>query len=416
MPVARTTGESGHRQAPRPRLAPRAASTRAISAGHGGVRLEDLVVDEHAGLLLDDAEELHALERVQGKVRGEARRGQDGRGRNAGEAGDDHGDRIDLGVERVAGQLGGRRGDGRRRRPGNLVESRQDVRLADLEGVGPGQVLVRPDGGAADLLVGRQADVRRGHDIRRHAGIVEQQDRVDTQVRSQRPADDGCVLDPRVLAEDRLDVLRVDLLAVGERQHVLLAAAEGEHPVRRDRPEVAHVVPAVGVDRGGGRLGVLPVAEEAARAAGQDLAVVGDPDLDARDRLTDRPEDVALRPREGDDGAHLRGAVALQDVDAHVGPALGDVDVEGRCPDADRVQAPAELREDPPEEQSPDGFGTRPATAWSLFERCSLRRPGPPAARSRRRAAAGPAGTMSSVDTPKSRKVRTRTAGWRLTG
>ena len=41
--------------------------------------------------------------------------------------------------------------------------------------------------------------------------------------------------------------------------------------------------------------GLLPVAGEAAGAAGQDLAVVGDPDLDAGDRLADRPEPVPLR-------------------------------------------------------------------------------------------------------------------------
>ena len=86
MPVARTTGESGHRQAPMPRLAPRAASTIAISSVTVVSGSERLVVDEHAGLLLDDAEELHALEGVQLEVRGQAGRGHDAtwRGRRRG--------------------------------------------------------------------------------------------------------------------------------------------------------------------------------------------------------------------------------------------------------------------------------------------------------------------------------------------
>ena len=53
-------------------------------------------------------------------------------------------------------------------------------------------------------------------------------------------------------------------------------------PSAREGAEVARVVPALGVDRGGRGLRVLPVPLEAARTAGQDLAVVGDPHLDAR--------------------------------------------------------------------------------------------------------------------------------------
>jgi len=118
------------------------------------------------------------------------------------------------------------------------------------------------------------------------------------------------------------------------------------------------------------RLGVLPVAEEAARTASQDLAVVCDPHLDAGDRLPHRSEDVPLRSREGHHRTHLRGPVALQDVDAHVGPASGDVDVEGRRPDADGVEASAELRQDPSEEQSPDRLGGAARDGVELLERC----------------------------------------------
>ena len=174
---------------------------------------------------------------------------------------------------------------------------------------------------------------------------------MDAQVRPERPADDRRVLDALVVAQDRLEVLGVDLLSVGQREHVLLAAPEREHAVGREGTEVARVVPAVGVDRGGGRLGVLPVAGEAPRPAGQDLPVLGDPGLDAGDRLAHRPEDVPLRAGEADDGTHLGRAVALQDVDAHLGPALGDLQVEGRRPDSDRVEPAAELAEHRPEQE-----------------------------------------------------------------
>ena len=157
------------------------------------------------------------------------------------------------------------------------------------------------------------------------------------------------------------------------------------------------MVPAVRVDRRRRRLGVVPVSREPVRAPGQDLAVVRDPDLDAGDRLADRPP-VPLRPGEADDGAHLGGAVALEDVDAHVHPALGDVHLERGCADADRVEAAPHRaararRADPPGAWGGDarGGGTarRPAPAP----------PGRPSARSRRRGAAGPAG-RSAGSTP----------------
>ena len=64
-----------------------------------------------------------------------------------------------------------------------------------------------------------------------------------------------------------------------------------------------------------------------------------------------------------DDRAHLGRAVALQDLDAHVGPALRDVDLERRGAHADRVQPPAELAEDRAEEERDGARGAGGAPA-----------------------------------------------------
>ena len=61
-----------------------------------------------------------------------------------------------------------------------------------------------------------------------------------------------------------------------------------------ERAEVARVQPAV-VDRAAGLVLHLVVALEDVRALEQDLAVVGDPDLAARDRAADRAELVRSR-------------------------------------------------------------------------------------------------------------------------
>ena len=190
--------------------------------------------------------------------------------------------------------------------------------------------------------------------------ILDEQHGMDPQGRAERPADDRGVLHPRVVLEDRLHVLGVDLLAIGQGEHVLLPTAEGQHPVLGERAEIAGVVPALGVDGRRRGLRILPVAGEPAGPAGENLAVLGDPDFDARDRLADGADDVAVRPGEADDRPHLGRPVALQDIDAHVRPPSGDLDIEGRCPNADRVQLAAELAQHGAEQEALDRFG-RPA-------------------------------------------------------
>ena len=62
-------------------------------------------------------------------------------------------------------------------------------------------------------------------------------------------------------------------------------------------PDVAGVEPALRVDRLGRRLRLVVVALHDVRAAGQDLAVGGDLDLDARDRPADRAQPPASAAR-----------------------------------------------------------------------------------------------------------------------
>src|SRR5436853_141187 len=67
-----------------------------------------------------------------------------------------------------------------------------------------------------------------------------------------------------------LDLGRVDVDAAAD-DHVLLAAGDGEEAVGVLAGEVAGVEPAVGVERGGGRLGVVPVPPADVRAAQPEL-------------------------------------------------------------------------------------------------------------------------------------------------
>ena len=120
--------------------------------------------------------------------------------------------------------------------------------------------------------------------------------------------------------------------------------------------DVAGVVPAVGVHRPGGRLGVAPVALEEGRAAEEDLAVVGDPELDRRHRPADRPEPVVLAGRARPE-AVLGAAVALDDDDAEVLPGLLERRRQERPGRDEQAQAAAEPGVDAPEDQPPGAVG-----------------------------------------------------------
>ena len=103
----------------------------------------------------------------------------------------------------------------------------------------------------------------------------------------------------------------VEVLAAGGDDDVLLAAGDLEEAVVVELADVAGVQPAVD-QRVGGRLGVLPVLPEDIGPPHQDLVVVlGDPDLDARQRLADRAELEVVERADGADAGGLGHAPAL---------------------------------------------------------------------------------------------------------
>ena len=99
-------------------------------------------------------------------------------------------------------------------------------------------------------------------------------------------ADDYGVGDALVLAEDGFDVFREDVLAVGQHDHVLLAAPQVQEALSVQEALVARLVPSVleCVLRG---FGGFPVAARHVGALYEDLAVVRNPDLDVRHRRAD---------------------------------------------------------------------------------------------------------------------------------
>ena len=94
-----------------------------------------------------------------------------------------------------------------------------------------------------------------------------------------------------------LDVRRGHVLAGGVDDQLLLAVDDPQVAVVVECADVAGGQPAVGVDRLGGALGLVAVAGHHDLAADQHLAVVGEPQLDARQRPADRA--VAGRRRAG---------------------------------------------------------------------------------------------------------------------
>src|SRR3712207_3979352 len=88
------------------------------------------------------------------------------------------------------------------------------------------------------------------------------------------------VLDLRVHNEGALDVFRIHLHAVGQRDHVLLTTMEMQPARSVEEAQVAGVVPAI-AEGLGRRRGVLPVPARYMRTTHQDLTVLGDFDLTA---------------------------------------------------------------------------------------------------------------------------------------
>ena len=124
-------------------------------------------------------------------------------------------------------------------------------------------------------------------------------------------------------AEGVLDVFGIDVQAVGQHDHVATAAHEDQPPFCVQPADVTRPIPAVGRERGRGRLGVMPVTLEQGGAGELDLAVLGEPHLDRRHGATHRSEAMVLR-RVARPEAGLGRAVPLDDDDADVLPCLLD--------------------------------------------------------------------------------------------
>ena len=99
----------------------------------------------------------------------------------------------------------------------------------------------------------------------------------------------------RAAFEDRFDRLRRDLLPAGGDEQILLSIGNRQVAFRIDVPDVAGVEPSV-LQHIGGRLRLVEVAAHDVRAAGQDLAVVRDPQLHAGNRAANRANAQARSP------------------------------------------------------------------------------------------------------------------------
>ena len=176
------------------------------------------------------------------------------------------------------------------------------------------------------------------------------------------------LVDQRALAVDLLDLVGEDVLAAGEHDQFLAAAADVQIAVRVELPEVAGAEKAVRGEGFGGRLGIVPVALEHVGAARLDLALpvrrlraflvsfLGrrDAQLDALDRDARGVEPGAAGRVEGQDRRGLGQAIAGQHLPAEAFEAPGDLGVE---PGAARGEQPERRPEAPvqrPEQAPPE--------------------------------------------------------------
>src|SRR5919201_2543102 len=143
-------------------------------------------------------------------------------------------------------------------------------------------------------LVLREMPARvRGELVRRQAHAVAHDDDGEHRLAPPRIGhpDDGRLSDRRMRVEDVLDLGGVHVLAAAD-DHVLFAVDERQESLLVEPPEVAGAEPAVGGERLGRRLGLVPVAGEHVRPTELDLAdaarlarallVVDDAELDVR--------------------------------------------------------------------------------------------------------------------------------------
>src|SRR5213592_4517594 len=133
-----------------------------------------------------------------------------------------------------------------------------------------------------------------------------------------RVADRDDLPDERALLLDRaLDVRRRHVLAGAVDDELLLAIDDLEVAVLVAHGDVAGMEPPVLVDRLTRALGILAVVRQDAGPSNQDLAIVGELDLDAGDRGPDRAE------------LDARGRVARAQQALRHSPELGDRHTDG---------------------------------------------------------------------------------------
>jgi hypothetical protein len=94
--------------------------------------------------------------------------------------------------------------------------------------------------------------------------------------------------------------------------------------------------------RGSGPFGIAPIAGHHRLAAHENLAVVGDPHLDAREGRADGVELHSARRIYTDDRRGLGLAVALQQAHAEGGEEESDLDVERGAAGDQGLEPPAE--------------------------------------------------------------------------
>ena len=138
-----------------------------------------------------------------------------------------------------AGRLRGRR------LLGTAEDGVYDNLVLHLEGVGSREVLVGPDGEAADSLLLGELGVGPIDGLAGGVRVVQDEGGVDLDRGAPGETDDHGVDDARVLDQDALDVLGIDVLTAGKHDHVLDAALDVKEALVVEVAEVARLVPAV---------------------------------------------------------------------------------------------------------------------------------------------------------------------------
>ena len=197
-----------------------------------------------------------------------------------------------------------------------LAEKRVDHDLfLYFERMGAREVLVRPDRQAPDPLMLGQLTIGPCNDLTGRVGVVQDQGRVHLDRRPSRQPHHGRIRNVRMLCQHRLDVVREDVLAAWEHDHVLHTALDMQEALVVEESQVARPVP-IAVEGLGGLFRRAPVARSHVVSTHQDLSRAADLDLHVRQWTAGRvvmpfPYGVVAYHRR-----RLGGAVSLYDFDA----------------------------------------------------------------------------------------------------